>query len=131
MQETLNEMVSKVRRGVMTPDDASRTIHGSAAMLGLQLAENLPETALIVTGMRKQVTKEHIVKAFKEFGEIESAAVSSKERGFGTCRICIEFVVLFSHLISGTITDAISQFRTCSIPFPKVCPNCNGQVPQR
>jgi hypothetical protein len=86
MQETLNEMVSKVRRGVMTPDDASRTIHGSAAMLGLQLAENLPETALIVTGMRKQVTKEHIVKAFKEFGEIESAAVSSKERGFGLVR---------------------------------------------
>jgi len=86
MQETLNEMVSKVRRGMVSPEDASRTIHGSAAMLGLQLAETLPENTLIVTGMRKQVTKDHIAKAFKEFGEIESAAVSSKQRGFGVVR---------------------------------------------
>ena len=84
MQKTLNEMVLKVRRGIVSPEDASRTIHGSAAMLGLQLAENIPETTLIVTGMRKQVTKEHVCAAFKEFGEIESAAVSSKARGFGT-----------------------------------------------
>lgn len=83
MQETLNAMVSNVRRGLMSPEDASRTIHGSAAMLGLQLAENLPETTLIVTGMRKQVTKDHVIKAFQEFGEIENAGVSSKERGFG------------------------------------------------
>lgn len=86
MQETLNEMVSKVRRGIVSPEDASRTIHLSAAMLGLQLAESLPETTLIVTGMRKQVTKEHVIKAFREFGEIESAAVSSKQRGFGVVR---------------------------------------------
>jgi len=86
MQETLNEMVSKVRRGMVSPEDASRTIHGSAAMLGLQLAETLPETTLIVTGMRKQVTKDHVVKAFREFGEIESVAVSSKQRGFGVVR---------------------------------------------
>ena len=70
----------------MPPEDASRTIHGSAAMLGLQLAENLPETVLIVTGMRKQVTKEHVIKAFKEFGEIENAGVSSNKRGFGIVR---------------------------------------------
>ncbi len=84
MQETLNDMVSKVRRGMMSPEDASRTIHESAAMLGLQLAENLPETVLIVTGMRKQVSKEHVIAAFKEFGDIDNAGVSSNMRGFGT-----------------------------------------------
>ena len=86
MQKTLNEMVAMVRRGIMSPEDASRTIHGSAALLGLQLAENLPETTLIVTGMRKQVTTDHVMKAFEEFGEIESVGVSTNERGFGVVR---------------------------------------------
>lgn len=83
MQDQMNEMVSKVRRGIISPDDGSRIVHGCAAMLGLQLAESLPETALIVTGMRKKVSKEEMMAAFKEFGEIKNAAVSSNARGFG------------------------------------------------
>ena len=83
MQETLNKMVASVRHGFIAPEEASRTIHGSAAMLGLQLAENIPETSLIVTGMRKMVTRKEMIEAFREFGEIEDAAVSPNARGFG------------------------------------------------
>jgi len=86
MQVQMNEMVSKVRRGIISPDDGSRIVHGCAAMLGLQLAESLPETALIVTGMRKKVSKKEMMAAFKEFGEIKNAAVSSNARGFGLIR---------------------------------------------
>lgn len=83
MQESLNQMVASVRRGDITPEDASRIIHGCAALLGLQLAEDIPETTLIVTGMRKSATREDFVAGFQMFGEIESAAVSSNQRGFG------------------------------------------------
>ena len=55
MQETLNKMVASVRHGIISPEDASRTIHECAAMLRLELAEKIPETALIITGMRKAV----------------------------------------------------------------------------
>ena len=83
MQESLNKMVASVRHGVISPEDASRTIHGCAALLGLQLAEDIPETTLIVTGMRKSVSREEVREAFKRFGDIESVGVSSNRRGFG------------------------------------------------
>jgi len=86
MQETLNKMVANVRHNIIEPDDASRTIHECAAMLGLQLATDIPETALIVTGMRKRVTRTDVIHAFREFGEIQDAAVASNYRGFGLVR---------------------------------------------
>jgi len=86
MQESLNKMVAIVHQGGISPEDASRAIHGCAAMLGLQLAEDIPETTLIVTGMRFSVTKEDVRDAFKKFGEIENAAISSNKRGFGIVR---------------------------------------------
>lgn len=86
IQETLNKMVASVRHGFIAPEQASRTIHGCAAMLSLQLAEDIPETALIVTGLRKKAERKHLIAAFKEFGEIEDAAVSPNERGFGLVR---------------------------------------------
>lgn len=86
MQEKLNKMVATVRQGAIEPEDASRTIHGSAAMLGLELAEAFPQKALLVTGMRKKVSKIDVSEAFKSFGEIDSVAVTSNERGFGLVR---------------------------------------------
>ena len=43
MQETLNKMVASVRHGIISPEDASRTIHECAAMLRLELAEKISE----------------------------------------------------------------------------------------
>ena len=86
MQDTLNKMVASVRRGVLGPDDASRAIHECAALLGLQLATEIPVTTLIITGMRKTVNAKDMIKAFKEFGEISEAAVASNQRGFGILR---------------------------------------------
>mmetsp|Transcript_24078 Transcript_24078/g.32013 ORF Transcript_24078/g.32013 Transcript_24078/m.32013 type:complete len:1012 (+) Transcript_24078:2-3037(+) len=102
MQETLNRMVASVRYGIIQPEDASRTIHGCAAMLGLQLAEDIPETALIVTGMRKMVKRADMIGSFKEFGEIEDAAVSPNARGFGLVRF----------KSSKSVQRAIARFRT-------------------
>jgi len=86
MQETLNKMVTTVRHNIVSPDDASRAIHGCAAMLQLHLAEEIPENTLIITGMRKTVTKQHVVSAFSEFGEIDDAAIAPGKRGFGIVR---------------------------------------------
>mmetsp|Transcript_33959 Transcript_33959/g.49738 ORF Transcript_33959/g.49738 Transcript_33959/m.49738 type:complete len:96 (+) Transcript_33959:2114-2401(+) len=85
MQETLNKMVASVRYGVIPPEDASRTIHGCAAMLGVPLAQDISETALIVTGMRKMVKRADMIYSFQEFGEIDYAAVAPNARGFGAC----------------------------------------------
>lgn len=83
MQETLNKMVSSVRHGVLGPEEASRSIHECAALLGLQLATEIPVTTLIITGMRKTVTAEDMILAFSEFGDVSEAAVASNQRGFG------------------------------------------------
>jgi hypothetical protein len=83
MQDTLNKMVASVRYGVLGPDDASRSIHECAALLGLELATDIPVTTLIISGMRKTVAAEDIIEAFREFGDISEVAVSSNQRGFG------------------------------------------------
>jgi len=86
MQEMLNKMVASVRYNIVSPQIASRTMHGCAAMLELPLACDLPKTALIVTGMRKMATKQELISAMEDFGPIECAAVASKARGFGLVR---------------------------------------------
>jgi len=86
MQELLNKMVASVRYGVLNADDASRTIHESAALLGLSLANELPMTTVIISGMRKTVTATHMMKELREFGDIDTAAVASGQRGFGIVR---------------------------------------------
>jgi hypothetical protein len=86
MQDILNKMVASVRYGVLGADDASRTIHECAALLGLQLAEELPMTTVIISGMRKTVESSHILRTMKEFGDIDVAAVASGQRGFGIVR---------------------------------------------
>lgn len=86
MQDTLNKMVASVRHGVLGPEEASRSIHECAALLGLQLATEIPVTTIIVSGMRKTVTAADMIDVFSEFGEIADAAVASNQRGFGILR---------------------------------------------
>jgi hypothetical protein len=86
LQRLLNRMVTSVRHGAIKPDDASRTIHECAAMLGLTLAHDLPQNSVIVTGMRKTEKKDMLHAAFRPFGEIAGAAVAPGERGFGLVR---------------------------------------------
>ena len=83
MQDILNRMVATVRHNVIAPERGSTAIHGAAAMLGLQLAGELPETAILVSGMRHKVQKEDLYAAFSEFGEIEGCAVAPNAKGFG------------------------------------------------
>jgi hypothetical protein len=83
MQGLLNRMVATVRYNYIPPEKGSRAIHGAAAMLGLQLAGDLPETAILVSGMRHKAEKKDLIEAFKVFGEIEDAAVAPNFRGFG------------------------------------------------
>eukprot|EP00980_Cylindrotheca_fusiformis_P006838 scaffold1429_cov110-Cylindrotheca_fusiformis.AAC.10 len=79
-------MVGSVRQGHLGPDDASRTIHECAALLGLQLASEIPVTTLIVTGMRKTVSAIDMIDAFGEFGQISDVAVAPNKRDFGILR---------------------------------------------
>jgi hypothetical protein len=105
MQEILNKMVTSVRFGVIIAEDASRTIHESAAILGLQLAEDLPVTTVIISGMRKTTRAADILTALNEFGDIDVAAVASGKRGFG--------IVRFRRRIS--VDHALQQYRAGEI----------------
>jgi hypothetical protein len=86
MQDILNKMVASVRNGVLEADDASRAIHESAALLELELANELPMTTVIVSGMRMSIEASVIVAALDDFGDIDTAAVASGERGFAIVR---------------------------------------------
>jgi hypothetical protein len=52
-------------------------------LLGLQLSSDIPETTLVVSGMRQRANKRDLLEAFEKFRDIEEAAVSSNSRGFG------------------------------------------------
>jgi len=86
MQDMLNKMVASVRYGVLGPEDAARSIHEAAALLGLQIANELPMTTVLLSGMRKTVASDDMIRALREFGDIDTAAVASGERGFGIVR---------------------------------------------
>lgn len=105
MQDLLNKMVASVRYGVLGADDASRTIHESAALLGLQIANELPMTTVIISGMRKTVQAAELIKAMREFGDIDTAAVAPGLKGFG--------IVRFRHPKS--VERAMRRYRTTEI----------------
>merc|ERR1712183_548614 len=86
MQDTLNRMTCSVRYGVLGPNDAARTIHECAELLGLELAADIPVTTIVISGMRKKATENDIRKAFSVFGDVSTAAVAPNERGFGILR---------------------------------------------
>ncbi|KAL7576605.1 hypothetical protein ACA910_005545 [Epithemia clementina (nom. ined.)] len=86
MQDILNRMVSSVRFGVLPAEDASRTIHESAALLGLQLAHPLSTTTIIISGMRKTSGASHMKAVLRDFGDLDTVAAASGQRGFGIVR---------------------------------------------
>lgn len=86
MQTVLSRMVTSVRLGVVNAEDASRTIHESAALLGLPLANELPMTTVLISGMRMPAAPSYMISVLKEFGTIEAAAVAPNQKGFGIVR---------------------------------------------
>ena len=89
-QEILNKIVISVMFGMTSPIQGATTVHACATILGLDLLQQLPQTTLVITGMRKtnDLSQGHnfIVKAFKIFGKIEEAAIAPNNRGFGFVR---------------------------------------------
>ena len=85
-QQILNKMVYTVRQG-LNPSDGTSIIHSCAAMLGLQLENDLPNNVLLVTGLLKTKDttqgRQYLIEAFEPFGDIESAAIASSNKGFG------------------------------------------------
>ncbi len=85
-QEILNRVVLSVLFQISNPVQAARLAHGCAAILGLELIKELPQTVLVIQGMRKMSEldqgKQIIIDAFKNFGDIEDAAIVPS-RGFG------------------------------------------------
>jgi len=94
-------MTASVRHGVLGPDDASRTIHECAGLLGLQLAADIPVATILISGMRKKVTESSIREAFSVFGDIAIVAVAPNQ-GFGILRFKSE----------ESLERAMNQFRT-------------------
>jgi LPXTG-motif cell wall-anchored protein len=119
MQDILNRVVASVRFGKLGADDASRTIHESAALLELPLANKLPMATVIISGMRKTVTSFDITKALREFGEIDVAAVASGQRGFGILR--------FRHLKS--VDRAMNRYRKGEIVVQDVAVQMKALMP--
>jgi len=88
LQEITLKMVSYVQQEILDPDSASHIVHGCTALLGMELAKELPETTIIVTGMVKTCSKDDLVDVFKKLGGIQDAAVADNARGFGV--ICFK-----------------------------------------
>ncbi|GAX15027.1 hypothetical protein FisN_12Lh277 [Fistulifera solaris] len=86
MNDIINRMLATTRSGYLRADDASRTVHESAALLGLPLANELSMTTVLFSGMRKTIEASDMVKVLREFGDLDVAAVASGQRGFGLVR---------------------------------------------
>ena len=73
-----------------SPLRGAQLVHACAAVLGLDLTEESPQTTLVIMGMRKTnyLNRGHnfIVKSIKPFGSIEEAAIAPNNRGFGFVR---------------------------------------------
>jgi hypothetical protein len=113
-QQILNKMVYTVRQG-LNPSDGTSIIHSCAAMLGLQLENDLPNNVLIVTGLLKTKDttqgRQYLIEAFEPlFGDIESAAIASSNKGFGFVR--------FVHPRS--VQRALERFNTSEIEVQDV-----------
>jgi hypothetical protein len=58
-------------------------------MLGIPLEAELPNNVLLVYGMRKTNDLSHgrsyLIEAFKIFGDIETAGINPRNKGFGEC----------------------------------------------
>ena len=89
-QDVINRIVLAVMFDMISPIKGANLVHAVATILGLDLLKELPQTTLIVSGMRKtnNLTKGHsiLLKAFKPFGKVEDAAVAPNNRGFGFVR---------------------------------------------
>jgi hypothetical protein len=93
LQDPLNKMTASVRHGILGPEDASRTIHECAELLGLQLAVEIPQSTIIISGMRKKAQEEDVREAFAVFGDISAAAVAPSNRGYGILRFTSDSAV--------------------------------------
>jgi len=105
MQQLLTKMVTSVRMGILGPEDASRTVHECAALLELELAEPLPVTTLILSGMQKTTTVGDVVDSFCRFGPIDETAVATNQRGFGILRF----------KTANAVTKTMQRFRSSEI----------------
>lgn len=91
MQQLLNKSVISVRDGLLTPDDATRTILECAVLLGLEVAADdggfiINNTTVLLKGMVKTTTASDIRQSFGgKFGPMESVAVATGNKGFGMC----------------------------------------------
>ncbi|EJK54115.1 hypothetical protein THAOC_26325 [Thalassiosira oceanica] len=114
LQVLLNRIVMMVVYGVTNPMQGVHIVHACATILGLDLKKELPPTTLVITGMRKTNDLEqghkYIIKAFKPFGKIEEAAISTNNRGFG-------FVSFFN---PESVQKALKKFREYSIDIQDV-----------
>jgi hypothetical protein len=139
MQEILNKMVVSVRKGYVGPDDASRTIHECGALLGVQLAAEMPSTTIAITGLRKNATAQDIGRAFRIFGHVVVAEVAPNQRGFGILRFSTEDAV--NKAVQKYQTDGEVVVQDVGVQLKAIRPdtltmdngdgptNGNGQIP--
>merc|ERR1712194_390932 len=105
MQEQLNKMTASVLHKVIGPEDATRTIHEIAVLLGLKLASELSVTTILISGMRKKANEADIHKTFSVYGDVATAAVAPNDKGFGILRF----------KSNGAVKRAMGKFRTAEI----------------
>ena len=86
MQGVLNKTVLCVRKERISSDGSSRTVHECGTMLGMKIAERLPENILLVTNMRKAAKAEDLTESFKVFGALKEVVVALNGPGFGEWR---------------------------------------------
>lgn len=102
MNRTVQQMTKSVRYGVIGPDDASRTIHECAVLLGLKLAADIPVTTVLLSNMPNHVTVEEIRKTFTVYGNISTIAIAPPSNnitpdattGFGILRYTSDDAVI-------------------------------------
>lgn len=82
-QNLLTKVMAGVRDDKIDAESASNIIISCAVIMGFEMNTSIDDKLLLVTGLSKMTTLEHLEKEFSKFGDINVVALASNSRGFG------------------------------------------------
>ena len=86
LQDQTTKVVGHVRRGKLSPSEASRIILAVASMLGLKPAVRSPRDTVLIAGLSLAMNSDHVLSAMRAYGVTDCVRVAAGNSGFAMCR---------------------------------------------
>ena len=108
MQRHVETMVSHVRHERLSPHAASKIMLRLAMLLQLDVSREPEKDTVVLLGIPKYTSVQHILDIMHPFGEVDVAAVSKRHEGFG--KQCLYFYANGFHACPSPFLAGICRF---------------------